>query len=127
MKTVHNQDTESTRNRFVYDPSRHYVRAEMDSQDWDGATLDALLNETLPDGSDAYRIEADGSKGPDQRRIAGSRRVILLSCPKSHIEQRIKEHSDESRRVAAQIAKPTEDTWEELKELEAITVRDTPK
>lgn len=105
MKTIHAGSAmgagELNRQRFTYDPTRHYVRAEKDSNMWDGSTLDALLNETLSDGSDAYKVELDGALDSEQRRQVGNRNLVLLSCPKSYIEEKQKAAQEESYAQAA--------------------------
>lgn len=98
MKQVHTQqNTVTRRGGYPYDPERHYVLVQKPSDQWEDGALDRLTDEVLPDGSPAYRVDADGSKGADQRRITGHRQLVMLSCPKSYIDGRVQAIAAESR------------------------------
>jgi hypothetical protein len=126
MRTTKTQDTPSTRTRFQYKPDRHYVLAEKESRDWDGSTMDQLLNETLPDGSDAYEIEADGSRSSEERRQTGGARMTLLSCPKDYADEKAAMASHQSKANATAIAPETEEEFERLSNLAAISFDNLP-
>jgi hypothetical protein len=124
-QTVHTGDAPSRRARFQYHPDRHYVLAEVASANYNGEPLDELLNE-IDDatGDDAYQIEADGSKGPEQRQAARSNRMMLLSCPKTYIDKKIRESTNASNERRMLTEPETEESYERIAMLEAISVND---
>ena len=98
MKQVHTQQNIVTRRGgYAYDPERHYVLVQKPSDQWEDGALDRLSDEVLADGSPAYRIDADGSAGAEQRRITGHRQLVMISCPKSYIEAKVQASAAESR------------------------------
>jgi len=102
MKTVLTQDVPTQRARFKFDPDRHYVVMEKVGENDDAVGLDFLLDQQLPDGTDAYRIEeVTAQSEPMIRRVVGSRRGLLLSCLKSHSDSEIKKYSDQSKHIAS--------------------------
>jgi hypothetical protein len=126
MKTISNQtDVADRRTRVEYDPERHYVAVQKPEGEWDGPQLDRLLDETLADGTDAYRIEADGEKDRDQRRMTGHRHMVILSCPKEHMDQKMRAAAKASHANAHAI-KPNADFEEKLDYRAAISVDDIP-
>ena len=125
MKTVHNQTETTHRSRFEFDPNRHYVLVQKPDQYWDGPQLDRLMDEVSASGEDAYRIEADGEKGAEARRVTGHRQMVMLSCPKEHIDAKTKEAAAASN-SSAYALKPTAELDEKLEFRAAISIDDIP-
>jgi len=88
--------------RIEFKPDRHYVKVQRPDDSWDGPQLDSLMDQMLPDGSDAYTIEADGSRGVEDRRKTGHRNMVVLSCPKEYAESQARANSNASREAAYQ-------------------------
>jgi HSP90 family molecular chaperone len=121
MKTVNTGETPSRRTRFQYRPDRAYVLAERQSQSWDGTQLDDLLDEVDAEGNDAYTVEADGSKGADERRFTRSSRTILLSCSKEYHESKLQDISRRSKQQASHINTKDDEGTESIQELSALS------
>jgi hypothetical protein len=125
MKTVSNQVETARRSKFDYDPTRHYVLVQKPDAHWDGPQFDRLMDEVDATGEDAYRIEADGDKGAEARRVTGHRQLVMLSCSKEHIDEKIRTAAKASNTNALSL-KSSPDFDEKLEFRAAISIDDIP-
>ena len=127
MRTVKESAPEQIgrRARFEFNPDRHYVLVQKPDANWDGQQMDRIMDEVDSSGNDAYRVEADGANGTDDRRVTGSRQMVMLSCHKSHIQEKIKGAANISHSNAHAVV-PNPDYDEKLEYRQAISVEDIP-
>jgi hypothetical protein len=72
----------------LYEKGRHYVKVQKMSEKWDEDTVGDLQDEIDPEtGEPAYRIDFDGDKGGNDRRLAGKRGVVVMSCSQDYIDR----------------------------------------
>jgi hypothetical protein len=105
QRTVNEDNQVTTRRQSAtikWDTNRHYVKVQKPDEvqgnaSWDGPQFDDLMDQVDPEtGQDAYRIEVDGAEGTEQRRMAGKRNLVILSCPKSYIDKQTRLNSQVS-------------------------------
>ncbi len=125
MRTVSNQTETNRRTRFDYDPTRHYVLVQRPDANWDGPQFDRLMDEVDAAGEDAYRIEADGEKGADARRVTGHRQLVMLSCSKEHADSKMRDAANSSKSHSLAV-KPNAEFEEKLEFRSAISIDDIP-